>query len=45
MGIGMVVIVASDRAEEIVRFIRGQNQKTWLIGQVVVGRGEARVSL
>ena len=45
MGIGMVVIVASGRAEEIVRFIRGQNQKTWLIGQVVVGRGEARVSL
>jgi phosphoribosylformylglycinamidine cyclo-ligase len=45
MGIGMVGIVASDRAEEIIRFIRGQSQKTWLIGQVVVGRGEAQVSL
>jgi phosphoribosylformylglycinamidine cyclo-ligase len=45
MGIGMVVIVASDQAEEVVKFIRRQKQKTWLIGQVVVGKGEARVSL
>ncbi len=43
MGIGMVVIVAADRVDEVVRFIRGQKQKTWLIGQVVDGNGKARV--
>ena len=43
MGIGMVAIVAADRADEIVRFSRGQKQKTWLVGQVVAGRGRATV--
>ena len=44
MGIGMVVIVAADRADEVVRFIRGQKQTTWPIGQVVNGKGEARLT-
>jgi len=44
MGIGMVVIVAADRADEVVRFIRGQKQTTWPIGQVVKGKGEARLT-
>jgi phosphoribosylformylglycinamidine cyclo-ligase len=43
MGVGMVVIVALDRAEEVVKFVRAQKQKTWPIGQVVKGKGEARV--
>jgi len=43
MGIGMVAIVAADRAQETVRFIRGRKQKTWLIGQVVDGNGKVRV--
>ena len=44
MGIGMVVIVAADRADEVVRYIRGQKQTTWPIGQVVNGKGEARLT-
>ena len=43
MGIGMTLIVAADRADSILKFIRTQNQKAWLIGEVVKGRGEARV--
>jgi phosphoribosylformylglycinamidine cyclo-ligase len=43
MGIGMTMIVAADRAEEVLAFIRALHQKAWLIGQVVKGRGVARV--
>ena len=43
MGIGMVLIVAADKADEVVRCIRGQKQKAWLIGQMVKGRGVVRV--
>ena len=43
MGIGMVLIVAADKADEVARCIRGQKQKAWLIGQVVKGRGVVRV--
>ena len=34
MGIGMTITVASDKADEILRFIRGQKQRAWLIGEV-----------
>jgi phosphoribosylformylglycinamidine cyclo-ligase len=43
MGIGMVVIAAANRAEQILELVRSQKQKAWLIGEVVKGRGEARV--
>jgi len=43
MGIGMTAIVAADQAEPVLRFVRGQRQKAWVIGEVVKGRGEARV--
>ncbi|MBE0540373.1 MAG: phosphoribosylformylglycinamidine cyclo-ligase [Verrucomicrobia bacterium] len=43
MGIGMVAIVATDQADAVLKFIRGQKHKAWLIGEVVKGRGEARV--
>jgi len=43
MGIGMVAIVAADKAEAILKFIRSQRHRAWLIGQVVKGRGEAQV--
>jgi phosphoribosylformylglycinamidine cyclo-ligase len=43
MGIGMVVIVPADRADEVLNCIRAQKQKAWLIGQVVKGRGVVRV--
>ncbi len=43
MGIGMVAIVAADQADAVLKFIRGQKHKAWLIGEVVKGKGEARV--
>ena len=43
MGIGMTVIVAADRAEAALRFIRAQKQKAWPIGEVVSGRGIVRM--
>ena len=43
MGIGMVAIVSAAKAEGVLKFIRGQNHKAWLIGEVVKGRGEVRM--
>jgi len=43
MGIGMVVIVAADQGEAVLKYIRAQKHPSWLIGQVVKGRGAARV--
>ncbi len=43
MGIGMVAIVAADQADAVLKFIRAQKHQAWLIGEVVKGRGEARV--
>jgi phosphoribosylformylglycinamidine cyclo-ligase len=44
MGIGMVSIVAADKADAVLKFIRAQKHKAWLIGEVVKGKGEARVA-
>ena len=43
MGIGMVIIVAADQADAVVKFVRGQKHATWPIGQVAKGRGVVRV--
>lgn len=43
MGIGMTVIVAADKADAALRFIRAQKQTAWLIGGVVHGKGHARM--
>lgn len=43
MGIGMVAIVAAAKAEVVLKFIRSQKHKAWLVGEVVKGGGEARV--
>jgi phosphoribosylformylglycinamidine cyclo-ligase len=43
MGIGMVSIVSAARADAVLKFIRAQKHKAWLIGEVVKGKGEARV--
>ncbi len=43
MGIGMTVIVAQDKADAVMKFVRAQKQKAWFIGEVVKGGGEARV--
>jgi phosphoribosylformylglycinamidine cyclo-ligase len=43
MGVGMTAIVSADRADAMLKFIRAQKHKAWIIGEVVKGRGEARV--
>lgn len=43
MGIGMVAIVSADQADAVLKFIRAQKHSAWLIGEVVKGKGEARV--
>lgn len=43
MGIGMVAIVSADEAAAALKFIKAQKHKAWIIGEVVRGKGEARV--
>ncbi len=43
MGIGMVAIVSADKADAVLKFIKSQKHKAWLIGEVVKGKGKARV--
>ena len=43
MGIGMTAIVAVDRADEVLRAISATKHRAWIIGEVVKGKGEARV--
>ena len=43
MGIGMVAIVSADKADAILKLIRSQKHKAWLIGEVIAGKGKARV--
>jgi phosphoribosylformylglycinamidine cyclo-ligase len=43
MGIGMTITVDGSKADAVLKFIRGQKQKAWLIGEVVKGKGLAKV--
>jgi len=43
MGIGMTLIVSAEHADAILKFTRAQKHPAWVIGEVVKGRGEARV--
>jgi phosphoribosylformylglycinamidine cyclo-ligase len=43
MGIGMTAFVAGDRAGEVLKFIHAQGHAAWKIGEVVHGKGHARV--
>ena len=43
MGIGMTMIVAADRADAVLKFIRARGQTAWMIGEVVRGTGKAKV--
>jgi len=43
MGIGMVSIVSADKANDVLKFIRAQKHKAWIIGEVVKGKGVSRV--
>jgi phosphoribosylformylglycinamidine cyclo-ligase len=44
MGIGMVCIVAPDKAETILRFVRAQGHPAWAIGEVSRGTGKVQLS-
>jgi len=43
MGVGMAAIVAADKADAALKFIRIQKHKAWIIGEVVKGHGAARM--
>jgi phosphoribosylformylglycinamidine cyclo-ligase len=43
MGIGMTVIVAEEKANAVLKFIRSQKHKAWRVGEVTKGTGVARV--
>jgi phosphoribosylformylglycinamidine cyclo-ligase len=43
MGIGMVVIAAANRAEQIRQAIQNEKHRAWIIGEVVKGKGVVRV--
>jgi len=44
MGIGMVLIVAGDKADAMLRWIRGEKERAWLIGEVIKGNRKVRIS-
>jgi phosphoribosylformylglycinamidine cyclo-ligase len=43
MGVGMVAVVSRDKADTVLKYIRALNSQAWLIGEVVKGKGAARV--
>jgi phosphoribosylformylglycinamidine cyclo-ligase len=43
MGIGMVVIIANERAHDALKFINASGHRSWIIGEVVSGGGKSRV--
>lgn len=40
MGIGMVCVVAKDKTEEVVRDLKGREEKFWIIGEISSGKRE-----
>jgi phosphoribosylformylglycinamidine cyclo-ligase len=44
MGIGMTVITPPDKASEVLQVIRDNDHKTWIIGEVVKGRGRVNLA-
>jgi phosphoribosylformylglycinamidine cyclo-ligase len=43
MGIGMVVLVAADAADAVLRRCRAARHRAWVIGEVVKGKGVTRI--
>jgi phosphoribosylformylglycinamidine cyclo-ligase len=43
MGIGMVSIVAAEKANDVLKSIKSHKHKAWLIGEIVKGNGVARM--
>ena len=44
MGIGFVLIAAAKDASKIIRYLAIQRVKSWVIGEVVKGKREIRIS-
>ncbi len=44
MGIGMVAIIKRKSADEILKFIRSQKHRAWMIGEVVAGNGKCELT-
>jgi phosphoribosylformylglycinamidine cyclo-ligase len=40
MGIGMVLILGADEADEAIRYLAGIGEKAYPIGEVIPGKGE-----
>ena len=43
MGVGMVIIVAADKADAVLKAIKAEQHAAWVIGGVVKGCGKSRV--
>ena len=43
MGVGMVIIVAAEKAEAVLKAIKAEKHAAWVIGGVVKGTGKSRV--
>jgi phosphoribosylformylglycinamidine cyclo-ligase len=43
MGVGMTVIVESNKAAAVLKAIRSHGHKAWMIGEVIKGHGDAKV--
>ncbi|MEY2408698.1 MAG: phosphoribosylformylglycinamidine cyclo-ligase [Verrucomicrobiota bacterium] len=43
MGIGMTILVAADKADAALKFCRAAGHRAWFVGEVVKGRGVARL--
>lgn len=43
MGIGMVAIVSEEQTEAVLKLIRAEKHKAWVIGEITKGKGECRV--
>jgi hydrogenase maturation factor len=39
----LLAIVSADKADAVVKSIRARKHKSWLIGEVVKGRGKTRI--
>ncbi len=40
MGIGMIAFVPKDKLEDVLRDLKGMNEKFWIIGEITAGRKE-----
>jgi len=43
MGIGMTAIVSADKADSILKFIKANKFKAWVIGEIVKGSQKTQV--